>query len=249
MIDIHNHILPGLDDGAQDIYDTLEMIKRAEESGITAIVATPHCNVPGFYKNYFGEKYIETIQKVRKAAKEEGLPVKILPGVEAFGTTDLPRLLQDGKVMPLNQSRYLLMEFYFDEDPEFVNYLLEEVTNLKAIPVIAHAERYKFVQRDPNLVYHWRNQGYPVQINKGSLQGRFGSQAQRTVKLLLDHYLVSVVASDAHGPYRRTPNMIKAHEQLSMEYPESYVNMLFYENPRRICKNEPILGIAAKRIE
>ena len=151
--------------------------------------------------------------------------------------------------MPLNQSRYLLMEFFFDEDPEFVNYLLEEVKNLKAIPVIAHAERYKFVQRDPNLVYHWRSQGYPVQINKGSVQGRFGSQAQKTAKLLLDHYLVSVVASDAHSPYRRTPNMVKAYEQLLMEYPESYANMLFDENPRRICQNEPILGFKAKRIK
>ena len=249
MIDIHNHILPGLDDGAQDLYDTLEMVEVAAKSGTTAIVATPHCNIPGSYKNYFCEEYKACIQQVRAAVKTEGLPVKILPGAEVLGTSDLPELLQQGKIMTLNQSRYLLMEFFFDEDPTFVNLLLEEVKNLKVIPVIAHAERYKFVQRNPNLVYEWRSKGFPIQVNKGSLRGKFGATAQDTAYLLMNHHLVSVVASDAHSPHVRTPEMRRAHEQLSMEYPESYVNMLFYENPRRICQNEPILGLKAMRIE
>lgn len=249
MIDIHSHILPGMDDGAQDLYDSLVMAENAAKNGTTAIVATPHCNIPGGYKNYFSEEYKECIQAVRAALKEEGIPVKILPGAEAFGTSDLPELLQQGKIMTLNQSRYLLMEFFFDEDPEFVNFLLEEVRKLKAIPVIAHAERYKFVQRDPNLVYEWRSKGYPVQMNKGSVRGKFGKQAQKMAYCLLDHYLVSVVASDAHSPHVRTPNMKNAYEQLLQEYPETYVNMLFFENPRRICQNEPILGFQARIIE
>ena len=99
------------DDGAQDLYDTLEMVSLAAESGITAMVATPHCNIPGGYKNYFNDKYVETIQMVREAVRSEEIPVKILPGVEAFGTEDLPKLLKEGKIMPLNQSRYLLIEF------------------------------------------------------------------------------------------------------------------------------------------
>ena len=120
MIDIHSHILPGLDDGAQDIYDTLEMVSIAAESGISAMAATPHCNIPGGYKNYFSNRYVETIQMVRTAVHKEGIPVNILPGVEVFGTEDLPELLREGKVMPLKQSRYLLIEFGFDEDPDYV---------------------------------------------------------------------------------------------------------------------------------
>lgn len=249
MIDIHSHILPGMDDGAQDIYDTLEMVEIAAKSGITAMVATPHCNIPSGYRNYFGDEYREIVQNVREAVREEGLPVRIFPGAEAMGTADLPQLLQDGKIMTLNQSRYLLVEFFFDEDPEFVGNLLEELVGLKVIPVIAHAERYKFVQRDPNLVYDWRSKGYPIQVNKGSLRGKFGRRAMETAYLLLNHHLVSVVASDAHSPHIRTPEMKRVHEQLSMEYPESYVDMLFYENPRRICQNKPILGLKAKKIE
>ena len=249
MIDIHSHILPGLDDGAQDLYDTLEMLQVAAESGIAAVVATPHCNLPGGYQNYFGEEYIEAIQKTREAAHKEKIPVKILPGMEAFGTSDLPKLLQDGKIMTINQSRYLLVEFAFDEDPEYVNYLIDELHGTKVIPVIAHAERYKFVQRDPNLVYQWRKKGYPIQINKGSFRGNFGRRAAETAYLLMDHHLVSVVASDAHSPHVRTPNMKNVYEKLLMEYPETYLDMIFKENPRRICQNEPILGLKAKRVE
>ena len=249
MIDIHTHILPGLDDGAQDLYDTLEMVRVAAKSGITAMTATPHCNIPGGYKNYFGDQYLSAIETVRKAVHKEGLPVKILPGMEAFGTPDLPKLLQEGKIMTLNQSKYLLLEFDFDEDPEFVSSLIEEIRELKVIPVIAHAERYQFVQKNPELVYHWRSKGYPIQVNKGSFQGKFGRRARQTAYLLMNHNLVSVVASDAHSPHVRTPYMKDVYEELMYEYPEVYLDMVFKENPRRICQNEPILGLKAKRVE
>ena len=249
MIDIHSHILPGVDDGAQDIYDTLEMIRLAERSGIRAMVATPHCNIPGGYKNYFNETYIERIQLVREAVHREEIKVNILPGVEVFGTEDLPELLADGKIMTLNQSKYLLMEFSFDEDPAFVGHVLEKVAEMKAIPVIAHAERYEFVQKDPNLVYQWRKLGYPIQINKGSFQGKFGRRAEKAAYLLMDHKLVSVVASDSHSPHVRTPYMEDVYEELLEMYPTNYVEMLFNENPKRICMNEPILGFQAKKID
>ena len=249
MIDIHTHILPGMDDGAQDLYDTLEMVRLAADSGVTAMVATPHCNIPGVFENYFNDDYIETIQKVRDAVHREQLPVNILPGMEAFGTPDLPDLLENGQIMTINQSRYLLIEFAFDEDPVLVEYIVDKVHRMKIIPVIAHAERYKFVQRNPDRVYRWRKKGYPIQINKGSFQGRFGRSAAETAHLLLEHNLVSVVASDAHSPHMRTPYMANVYEELLMYYPENYIDMLFKENPRRICQNEPILGYTAKRVE
>lgn len=249
MIDIHSHILPGVDDGAQDMYDTLEMVSLAAQSGITAMIATPHCNVPGGYKNYFNDEYRKAVQQVREAVHSEGLPVRILPGAEVFGTADLPRLLQDGKIMTLNGSRYLLVEFAFDEKPEFVQKILDEVIELKAIPVIAHAERYEFVQRDTELVYRWRKRGLPIQINKGSFQGKFGKSAADTAYLLLNHHLVSVVASDAHSPYMRTPYMADVYGELLTEYPEEYLEMIFQENPHRICQNKPILGLKAKRVK
>lgn len=249
MIDIHTHILPGIDDGAQDMYDTLEMVRLAADSGVTAMVATSHCNIPGFYANYFDKKYADLVQSVRHAVHDEQIPVKILPGAEVFATPELPKLMRDGRIMTLNQSHYLLMEFSFDEDPEFVMDIVEQVHDMGAIPVIAHAERYEFVQYYPQMVYEWRMKGYPVQVNKGSFQGRFGKRAQRTAYLLMDHHLVSVIASDAHSPYQRTPYMSGAYEELLNEYPESYLQMLFSGNPRLICGDRPIVSLQPRPLE
>ena len=249
MIDIHSHILPGMDDGAQDLYDTLEMLDMAARNGVKAIIATPHCNIPRGFGNYLDEEYKACIQMVREVVREEGIPIRVLPGAEALGTQDLPDYLKAGIIMTLNNSRYLLTEFLFDEDPEFVNRILAEIRELNLIPVIAHPERYKFVQRDPNLVYEWRAKGYPTQINKGSVRGKFGNRAKETAMLLLDHNLVSVVASDAHSPRFRTTNMTRAYSELLENYPEQYVDLLFNENPRRICQNEPLLALKAMRVE
>ena len=139
MTDIHTHILPGLDDGAQGLYDTLEMAAMAFENGTTRIVATPHCNIPGMYDNYFGERYIQAFERARKAIEQEKIPVELLPGMEVFATEDVPELLAAGKIMPLNQTRNVLIEFDFAEDPWFAERLLRRVREVGARPVIAHA--------------------------------------------------------------------------------------------------------------
>lgn len=238
MIDIHSHILPGLDDGAMDLFDSIEMIHLAAESGTRAMVATPHCNLRGMFDNYFGEEYIEAIHRVQEAVKKEHLPVEIYPGAEAFATWDLPDKIVDGKVMPINQSRYILMEFDFQEDPEFADAVLERVKEVGAKPVIAHAERYAFVQDDLQMAYEWRKKGYLIQVNKGSFQGRFGRSARRAAYQLMDHNLVTAVASDAHRPDQRTPYMRDVYELLREEYSKKYLSMIFEENPRRICDNQ-----------
>ena len=127
MIDIHTHIIPGLDDGAEEMYDTVEMVKLAAKSGTKSIVATPHCNIPGMYENYFGNYYVEQYRKVADAVKRAEIPVQIHPGMEAFATEDLPELIVNGKIMPINQSRYVLVEFPFDTEPEYVDYILKRM--------------------------------------------------------------------------------------------------------------------------
>ena len=241
MTDIHTHILPGLDDGAEDYYDSLEMAAMAYENGTTQIVATPHCNIPGVYGNYFGEEYIETFQKTCGVIEREGIPVRLMPGMEVFATIDLPQLLTEGKVMPLNQTRYVLMEFDFGEDPEFADEILRRVAQVGAWPVIAHVERYAFVQEEPQIISRWIARGYVVQVNKGSFLGRFGRRALQTAYRLLNHNLISVVASDAHSPVRRTTCMADAYESLAEEYPVSYLDTLFSVNPERICRGKKVV--------
>lgn len=240
MIDIHAHILPGIDDGAGDLYDTLEMAQMAADSGVRAIVATPHCNIPGVYRNYFGDAYLEAFYAARDAIKKERIPIELYPGMEVFATYDLPELIEDGKIMTINQSHYLLMEFSFDEDPEFASALLGKIREMEIIPVVAHVERYEFVQEDPWLIYQWRKAGYGIQVNKGSFMGRFGRRAWRTAYELLEYQLISAVASDAHSPYRRTTYMRDAYEALLNDFSKEYLDILFRKNPEHICRDEKL---------
>lgn len=243
MIDIHAHILPGIDDGAEDMYDTLEMARMAADSGVDRIIATPHCNIPGMYGNYFGREYIDRYESVVRAVRKEKIPIEILPGMEVFSTEDLSELIVNHKIMPLNQSRYILMEFAFDEDPEFADSILKRVEEVGARPVIAHAERYEFIQDYPQIAYQWRKRGYIIQVNKGSILGRFGRNALRCAQQMLSHNLVSVMASDAHSPFRRTPYLQDAYEVVCEQYSKKIADLLFQHNPARICKNQPILRL------
>ncbi len=235
MIDVHTHILPGMDDGAADIYDSIEMAGLAYENGTTVIVATPHCNIPGEYDNYYGDDYVNAFQKTKEILRREQPGITLLAGMEAFTTEELPQLLTEGKIFPVNRTRYVLMEFDFGEDPDFADRMLRRVKEVRAIPLIAHAERYEFVQDDPQIVYRWRQKGYEVQVNKGSFMGRFGGEARRIAFELLNHNLITAVASDAHSPFHRTTCMADAYDYLREEYSEEYLDILFDLNPKNIC--------------
>ena len=115
MIDIHTHILPGVDDGSPRTAESLEMLRLAAASGVETVIATPHSNLPGVYANYNGEWLQASFDRLIRRAEEEEIPVRILRGMEVYATEDLPQLLEAGRVLTLNDSRYVLMEFDFHE--------------------------------------------------------------------------------------------------------------------------------------
>ena len=135
------------------------------------------------------------------------------------------------------------MEFDFEEEPDYVEYMLEQVQEMGFHPIIAHPERYECVKRNPQCVYEWRRKGFFTQVNKGSFQGRFGRGAKQVAHDLLRHNLISVIASDAHSPYRRTPYMREVYEELAWSYPELDLKILFEENPLRILENQPLIRL------
>lgn len=238
MIDIHAHILPYVDDGSADMEESIEMLQMAADSGVSRIVATPHCNIPGSFENYWGSGIEERFRDLQREAQGRNIPVEILTGMEVFATPELPELLRQKKILTLNQTRYFLTEFAFDEEMWFCDNLLEACENEGYIPIIAHPERYFFVQEYPDLVYFWRERGYGIQVNKGSVLGRFGTAARRTANLLLEHNLVSCVASDAHSSGHRTPHMAELRWYLEKNFGVEYAEMLLVENPKRILAGE-----------
>lgn len=249
MVDIHAHILPWIDDGASDMEETLEMARMAVESGVTNMVATPHCNIPGLFENYYNREYMEVFMQVREALEKEEIPLVLHTGMEVFGTEEVPELFRAGKLQTLNKSQYLLVEFGFEENPYYVNEMLRRIRSCKIRPVIAHAERYEFVQNNPQIAYEWWKEGYLVQMNKGSILGRFGKKTQKTASRLLRHKLVSVIASDCHSSTQRTPWMLDVKKELEVKYPEKYLQVLFEENPARICANMPTYRFKAVPFE
>lgn len=237
MYDLHCHILYGTDDGAESMEMALRMIELAAEKGTKGIVATPHTNVPGSYENFWSESLRSKFIELRTQVKEKNIDIKIFCGQEIFCTHRTLQLLKSGELITINNSKYPLVEFDFEEYSETVYSQLEELVSYGYIPVIAHPERYAFVSEDDRAIKQLKNIGCLLQLNKGSIEGKFGGQAYTAAHKILEMRLADVVASDAHSPYMRTPAMAHTHELISEEYSYDYADVLFSLNPIKILQN------------
>lgn len=240
MIDLHTHILPRLDDGAKDFSEALSLAELALEGGVDTLVATPHSNQVGRFENYATGTLGQIFQLFQRALREENIPLQVYLGMEIYASSDVGEKIGQGKLIPLNQSRYYLVEFPFDQEPEIIGDTLDQIFSAGGVPLIAHPERYFCVQEYPVLVYGWIQMGCLTQINKGSLFERFGRHAARTAELLLQHHLVTCVASDAHSLYQRTTYMEDIREYLSDHLGDEAAYRLLTERPGKILRNRPI---------
>lgn len=241
MFDIHCHIAYGSDDGAESPDVALKMMTLASECGTDGIVVTPHSNVPESYRNYVSDNILDKLKQLKKMASEKGLELKLFSGQEIFMTAGVPSLLEKGELITINNSKYPLVEFDFFEHEKSVYRKLEKLVSLGFVPVVAHPERYAFVIRDEEAAIQLRNIGCVLQINKGSIEGRFGEEPFRAAHSMLSQQLADIVASDAHSPYMRTPDMRKAHEIVSAEYSFEYAELLFSRNPVKVLQNKEII--------
>ena len=238
MLDLHCHILPGLDDGAEDPEVSLAMAAMAADSGVTHIFATPHCNTRNVRQNFRSRSLIAAYTDLQDALDEAGIPVKILSGAEVLARGHFAEHLAAGDFMTLNGSRYLLVEFYFDEDPDYMEDCLSAAEAEGLVPVVAHPERYFCVQRAPELAQVWAERGRVLQLNKGSLLGLLGEDAFNTASLLLRRGAVSVIASDAHHFRWRTPHMGELLRVLERRFPEADPGLLLHDNPLKIARDQ-----------
>lgn len=242
MTDIHAHILPALDDGSLDMVCSLEMAEIAVESGVEAMVATPHCNQRGYFENYASEELLGNFRTLQNELKRSDIPLRVYLGMEVFGTEDAAMLFCEGKLLTINGGRYMLTEFDFGADAYFMDRVLYSLRDAGCVPVVAHPERYEALQYSHSIVTKWLGDGMGIQINKGSLSGRFGRNARQLAYELLEQGLVSCIASDAHGTVQRTPDMSDIHEFLAVEYSPELARLLLKDNPNRIVQNRPLLS-------
>lgn len=241
MTDLHSHILYGVDDGAETIEMTLEMLSMASKTGTRHLVFTPHCNIPGGYENYINDVIVGRFEKVKREIRRNNIDINVYLGMEVFGTLDICPLIDMGAIITLNKSRYMLIEFDFGEDPAVISEILARVHSMGITPVMAHPERYIAVQQYPLMVFDWVTSGCLMQLNRGSVTSKFGQLVKDTAIFLLNHNLIHVCASDAHKPYARTPVLNDAYDYIEKRYGSDRAQRLFKINPKNIILNKEIV--------
>lgn len=195
MIDIHCHILPGLDDGAADTDEALLMARLAYRSGTTTLLATPHVNA----SHPIPPSVIHSsTAQLRSRLDAIGLALTLLPGAEVLCTRHLAHLLDDGCFVTLAGSRYLLVEFPFHEEAAYMHDMLRTVTQHGLVPVIAHPERYRAVQEDAGLARRLAKMGCKLQASADFIAGGRLGKEKKPAKRLFEENLYSYIASDAH---------------------------------------------------
>lgn len=240
MYDIHCHIIPNVDDGSGNLSDSAEMAEIAASSGVKGIIATPHCNIPGMFGNYWNSEFDEKINKLQEALNKRDIPVTVYPGQEIYLVKGFMEHLKNGELITLNRSRYLLVEFDVHTDETSAVLKLNQLTAQGYVPIVAHPERYGFVIENINAINRIRSSGCLVQLNSGSLKGDFGSYAKHTAKAILKNRKADFVASDAHSQYSRTPFLADVHEMICDVCSEDYADLLLDINPAKVLNNDSI---------
>ena len=240
MIDIHCHILPMFDDGSASLAESVAMARLAVSSGVTAIVATPHFQ--GEQRSLeLMPKLLARYDRLSSVIAQQQIPLTLYPGAEILCTPETVEMARKQQLPTIADSNYLLTEFYFNEPAEYISNMLRSLAACGYRPVIAHPERYDAVQRAPELIGNWFFDGIVIQLNKGSLLGAFGPEAQETAQWILGNGLAHVIASDAHSIRRRTTDMMALREYLQDHCPARYIQVLLEENPARIVENQSMV--------
>lgn len=238
MIDIHNHLLYGLDDGPLDEESMLELAREAEKIGITDIVATPHYIKHRFRNN--ADIVKARTEEVQSILNEHHIDIKVYPSQEIHMFGEELEGLKFGELLPITEgSRYVLIEFPFFSIPEFAEQTFEELLNAGYRPILAHPERIIPLQDDPQILFDLISRGALCQVTAGSLVNKYGEDAKRVADYLLEQDAIHILGSDAHNTTNRNFHIKEAYEYLEDTKGIETVTRL-KENARKILKNEEI---------
>ncbi len=217
MIDIHCHILPGIDDGAKTIEDSVAMAKTAVTDGITTIIATPH-HQNGRYINE-GSSIIERVQELNDELTKQNIPLTILPGQEPRIYGELVQDYEKGHVLTLNDGKkYVLIEFSSSQVPKYAEQLLFDIQLQGLNPIIVHPERNAQIMEQPDILYNFVKKGALTQVTASSVTGHFGKKIQKFSQQLIEANLTHFIASDAHNTSGRTFRLNEAYDLIENKY-------------------------------
>lgn len=238
MYDIHCHVLPGIDNGARSIEDSMEMSRYACSEGVNIIIATPH--FIGGEAEVDKSRILSQVLLLNKELKRRDINLLVLPGMEVYLTDDIDLLYDEGKVIPLNMKNYMMIELpmYYNLPSYFEKVIFN--LRLKGIrPVIAHPEKSKIIIEHPNIIYGLIERQCYIQINGGSLTGIHGRDAEKTANLLLEHNMVHAIGSDNHTRGSMT-SMKSCYDYVERKFGAKLAEDLFVNNGYSIIHGKKI---------
>ena len=238
MIDIHSHILPNIDDGAKNIQETLHLLQEAQQVGFQAIVSTSHY-MEGYYETNVPEREM-WIKIIYQKGQEENIKLKLYLGNEIYLSENIIKLLENGKASTMNDTSYVLFEMPLNVEPLKLYNVIYEMLENNLIPILAHPERYSFVQQSPDLIYDLIEKGVYMQANYASIIGYYGSRAQVIVKKLLENNMVHFLGSDVHRKNTIYPKIPEILAKLEKIVGKEELKKLTTTNPKLVLQNKRI---------
>lgn len=240
-VDLHTHILPGVDDGAENINEALEMLDIAVSNGTTHLVLTPHyltndTRSQGVKK----EELCSRFELFRDAIAVRYPKLSLCFGAEMFAVSNIENVIADGGIIPINGTKYVLTEFKFNDHTARVLEITDALLGNGYIPVIAHPERYLFLQSDPSCAVKFIERGAVFQINSTSMANYSSSHTRELAFYLLANEFATVIASDCHSTYQRKPDLSEAYAFVSSSFSSAYAEDLFFNNPLSIINGKRI---------
>lgn len=236
MIDLHHHLLPGVDDGPRDLSESVEMCRMAADEGIDTIVVTPHV-LRGRWRPLSRLELTDKLDTVRAAA---GAHPRLLLGSEYFFAHDMADALHGDAIVPLAASRYVLFELASNSVPPMLEQPLYRTQLEGWVPVLAHPERNTVFQENPELLAALIHHGMRVQVTATSLTGAFGAKAAAAAEIFLRRRLVHFVATDAHNTTKRPPRVKEAIGVLTELAGTDAADALTRRNPLAVVENRPL---------
>lgn len=246
MIDLHCHLLPGVDDGAVDLEEALAMCRLAVADGCAVLAATPHLRHE-FWWNGDRAPLLDLYHQLRDALPGE--PEVLLGGEIAVNSQSVEEIyaLPRGELLTLGDTRYLLLEFdLLGLGPDPVE-LVHELTVSGWYPIVAHPERFPWLADNLPLAEALVAHGAHLQLTARSVTGELGRAAHRSSEEWLDAGLVELVASDAHGQEIRPPGLRSAYRHIGKRWGEATAEKLFITNPRAVVENRPLRAAAGEQ--
>lgn len=237
MIDMHSHVIHDVDDGSETFEESMKILERAANNGIKAMFATSHFLEGKLLAK--AEDVIKKTESLNKSAEANNLDIKVFTGHEIYLDHQILDHLASKRALTLNNSRYVLIELPMLSPIQDLENILFDMTIKGFVPIIAHPERYVYVQRHPEILGKWINCGALIQVNIPSLMGKYGQESKVTAEVILRRQMCHFIGTDVHKGQSRVLNVQNTLEKIALLVGNNYEDIII-NNPMKVIHDEPI---------